>query len=83
MSCVFLLIDKINDHNTTVLSGTVVEPKLMCLMYSEAKQTKTLEFRAEKGLIQGPSKNRGLGLKKTKIPSGFQGRVFKGKLALG
>ena len=34
----------------------LVEPKFVFSMHSEAKQTKTSMFRAEKGLLQGPSK---------------------------
>ena len=34
----------------------LVEPKFVFSMHSEAKQTKTSMFRAEKGLFQGPSK---------------------------
>ena len=53
----------------------------MCLTHSEAKQTKTLEFGAEKCLMQGPSKEYGwLMLKRPKLTGGFQGSVFKGKM---
>ena len=31
----------------------------MCPMHSEAKETETSEFGAEKGLLQGPSKENG------------------------
>ena len=52
----------------------------MCLMHKEAKQTQTSEFGAEKGLLQGPSKeNRQFMLKDPNPADGFQGRVFKGK----
>ena len=63
-------------------NGTaVIEPKFMCPAHSEAKQTKVLEFGAEKGLLWGPSKeDRQLKLKRPKLPDGFQGRVFKGKI---
>ena len=38
---------------------TVVDPRFGCLPHSEGKQTKTLEFGEEKGLLQGPSKENG------------------------
>ena len=37
----------------------VIEPKFVCLMHSEAKQTETSEFGAEKGLLQGHAKKTG------------------------
>ena len=48
-------------------------------MHNEAKQTKTLEFEAKKGLWQGPSKkDKWLVLKRPKFLNGFQGSNFKG-----
>ena len=60
--------------------GHIVDPKFGCLTHSEAKQTETSEFGAEKDLLQGSSKNGQLLLKKPKIPDGFQGRVFIGNI---
>ena len=37
----------------------VAECKFLCPTHSEAKQTKTLEFGAEKGLLQGQAKRMG------------------------
>ena len=37
----------------------IVQSKFMCLTHSEAKQTKTSEFGAEKCLLQGPSEENG------------------------
>ena len=34
----------------------VCNPKFICLMHSEAKQTNTLESGAEKCLLQGPAR---------------------------
>ena len=60
----------------------VVKPKFVCPVHSEAKQTK--QFGAVKGLLQGPSKENGLlVLKRPKLPDGFQGGVFKGKIGCG
>ena len=50
-------------------------------MHSEAKQTEMLEFGAEKGLLQGPSKENWL--KKPKVLDGFQERVLKANLGEG
>lgn len=59
----------------------VVTLKFMCPTHTEAKQTKTQEFGAQKCLLQGPSKENGqLTLKTPKLPDGFQGRVFTGKI---
>lgn len=46
-------------------------------MHSEAKQTETSEFGAEKGLCEAPSKNNP---SPPELPNDFQGRVFKGKI---
>ena len=45
------------DYNQFTLCCWTPEPKPTCLTHSEAKQTKTSEFGAEKGLLQGT--NRG------------------------
>ena len=46
----------------------VVDLGFRCLTHSEGKQTKTLEFGEEKGLLQGPSKENGrLLFKKLKL----------------
>ena len=69
---------------TTDFSHFVFEPKFMCPAHSEAKQTKTSEFRAEKGLLQGPYKeNRWFMLKRPELPDGFQGSIFKDKVREG
>ena len=53
----------------------------MCPTHGGAKQTETSEFRAERGLLQGPSKGYGLlVLKRPKLPSGLGVRVFKDKI---
>jgi len=44
---------------------SVAELMFMCPRHSEAKQTKMSEFGAEKGLLQGQARRRGLVLKKT------------------
>ena len=44
-------------------------------MHSEAKQTLTLEFGAEKGLLQAPRKENEW-LKTPKLPDGFWGEVL-------
>jgi len=36
-----------------------MEYKFMCLTHSEAKQTKSLEFGAEKGVLQGQARRMG------------------------
>ena len=49
----------------------------MCLwMYSETKQTKVLEFEAEKGLFQGQPRRMGDLLKNPEFPNGFGGDVL-------
>ena len=58
-----------------------VEPKFVCLRHSKVKQTKMLEFGAEKVLLRGPSKEKGwLVLKRPELLDGSQGRAFKGKI---
>ena len=53
----------------------------MRMMHSEAKPTETLEFKAEKDLLQYPSKEyRRFMLKIPKLPDGIRRRVFKGKI---
>ena len=70
--------------HTIFLNHIVVKPKFVCLMHSEAKQTKTSEFGAEKSLLQGPCKeNRWLMLERLQLPDGFQGNVFIGKISGG
>ena len=50
-------------------------------MQSEAKQTESLEFGAEKGLVQDKQGERMACAKKTpELPEGFQGEVFIGKI---
>ena len=60
---------------------SVLEPKFVCPMHSEAKQRETSVFGAEKGLLQGPTKENGqLMLKNAKLSDGFWGRVFIGRI---
>ena len=55
----------------------VVEPKLVCPMHSEAKQTEMLVFGAEKGLLQELRKENGqLMLKRPELLDCFQAKVF-------
>ena len=56
----------------------------MCQMYSEAKQTETSGFRAEKGLSQGHARRQVARVPQTpKLPEGFQQSVFKGQVREG
>ena len=57
-----------------------VKPKFMCLTPSEAKQTKTLEFGADKDPLQGQARNNRPVLKRPKLPDVFQRRNFKGNI---
>lgn len=60
------------------LRPPVVEPTVTWLTHSEAKQTRTLELGAEKGLLQEPSKEDSwFVLRGPKLPDGFQARVLK------
>lgn len=53
-------------------------------MHSEAKQTKVLEFGAEKVLLQGPCmENAETHAQKTRTPDQPQGSIFKGKVREG
>ena len=61
-------------------SRTVVEPKSVCLTHREVKQTEMFEFRAEKGLLQGPSKEKGeegIGSKDPNSPMAFRQGFLK------
>ena len=49
-----------------------VEPKFMCLMHSEAKQTETLEFGAKKG----QTRSTGVHTQKTRTLQRFSGKSF-------
>ena len=50
----------------------------MCPMHSEAKQTETSEFGAEKGLLQGHARRTGgLYPKNPELPKEFQQSIFK------
>ena len=44
---------------------SITEPKFVCPTHSEAKQTKTLELGAEKGLLQGQARRIGVLCSKT------------------
>ena len=55
----------------------VTKPKFMCLTHSEAKQTETSGFGAEKGLLQGQARRMGGSCSKNpELPDGFWGEVF-------
>ena len=67
-----------------IKDGNIIKPRFVFLMHSEAKQTETSEFGAEKGLLQGPCKEkRWLVLQRLELSHGFQGSVFKGKVREG
>ena len=77
------IVRQILYHRTTreVPCGNVIECKFVCLMHSEAKQTKRSEFGAVKDLLQGQARRMGDSCSKTpKLPDGFQGEVFIGKI---
>ena len=49
-------------HLSSLFGGEFVfEPKFVCSTHSEAKQTATLKFGAEKGLLQGHARRMGEG----------------------
>ena len=53
-------------------------------MHSEAKHTKTSEFGAEKGLLQGHARRCvAHALKSPEFPEGFQQSIVKGKVREG
>ena len=53
-------------------------------MLSKAKQTKMMEFGAEKGLLQGQARRiGGLCPKNPKLPKGFQQSIFKDQVREG
>ena len=55
----------------------VVDHKFMSQIQSEARQTKMLQFGAERGLLQGQGRRRlACAKKKPELPDGFQRRVF-------
>ena len=56
----------------------VVDHKFMSQIQSEARQTKMLQFGAERGLLQGQGRRRVACAKKKnpELPDGFEGRVF-------
>ena len=57
---------------------TYPDCKLVCLIHSEAKQTKMLEFGAEKDLMQGWARRTGsLCSEYLELPEGFQQSIFK------
>ena len=55
---------------------TVVKTKSVCLMHSEAKQTKMSESGAEKGLLQGQARRTGGLYSKTQTPQSPSTRGF-------
>ena len=62
----------------------LLEHMFMCPTHSEAKQTETSEFGAEKGLLQGQAKSRvGCTPQIPELPEGFQQSIFKGKVREG
>ena len=53
-------------------------------MHSEAKHTKTSEFGAEKGLLQGHARRRvAHALKSPELPEGFWQSIFKSQVREG
>ena len=51
-------------------------------MHSEVKQTKMLEFGAEKGLLHGRTRRQvAHALKCSKLPEGFQQSIFKSQIS--
>ena len=82
--CVSLQLEIVVGFRDLAKLGRVVESKFVCPTHSEAKQTEMSGFGAEKVLLQGQCKeNRWLTLKRTKLPSRFQGSIFKGKVREG
>lgn len=62
-------------------TATVAKHKFMFPVHSETKQTKILEFGAEKGFLQGLARRTsGCCSKTPNSPHGFQGRVLKSKI---
>ena len=59
MYCVYDMCIHTHACTHTVASGYVIELKFMCPKHSEAKQTKTLEFGSEKGLLKDQAKQTG------------------------
>ena len=57
----------------------VTECKFVYWTHSEAEQTETSEFGAEKGLLQGQARKMGELCSKTWTPQWFSGEVFIGK----
>ena len=63
-----------------VLPSYLPNASFVCLIHSEAKQTETSVWSRER-FIAGPSKeNEWLLLRTPKVPDGFQGEVFTGKI---
>ena len=57
-------------------NSTIIESKFTCLRHSEAKQTETSEFEADKGLLQVCARRQvAHDLKSPKFPEGF-GQAF-------
>ena len=56
----------------------------MCPTHSEAKHTETLEFGAEKGLLQGHARRRlAHAPQNPELSEGFQQSIFKGQVREG
>ena len=56
----------------------------MCLMHNEARQTETLEFGVEKGLLQGHVRRREVyALKSPELPARLWQSTFKGQVREG
>ena len=55
----------------------VTEYKVVCLTHSEAKQTKSLEFGAEKGVLQGQARRVGDSCSEPLNSQWFGGRFSK------
>ena len=66
-----------------LLREDIVEPKFVCLTHSEAKQTKTSEYRAEKVLLQGQARRMdGSCLKDLNSPMVFGKEFLKAKFGV-
>lgn len=60
---------------------SVIEHRFVCLTHNEAKQTKTSEFGAEKGLLSGQARKvDGSGSKPLNSPVMFLRKAFVGKI---
>ena len=63
-----------SQYHSGVLS--VAQHKFKCPMHSKAEQTETLEFGAEKGLLQGHARRQVAHVQKPQTPGWFSWRSF-------